>query len=148
MPATRHIRFCTDCRRSVAPVCMLAATAWIHVMFTKNSWSDASAELKLVAACAMWPPSDRRTSAITAAAVANLNWDRVLRLAIRHRVVGLLYDGLRYLPKAPPANISVAIRTRAHELARQNLFLKTEALRIERLFVAAKLPIGFLKGTA
>jgi hypothetical protein len=33
-------------------------------------------------------------------------------------------------------------------LACQNLFLKTEALRIERLFVEAKLSIGFLKGTS
>jgi hypothetical protein len=42
----------------------------------------------------------------------------------------------------------VAIRTRAHELARQSLFLQAEALRIERLFADVNLPIGFLKGTS
>jgi hypothetical protein len=125
------------------------SAVWIfRIVFSKTSWTDAPRELKLVAACAMWPPSDQRTNAIKAAATPDLDWDRVYTLAIRHRVVGLLHDGLRRMSYAPPENISAQIRARAHELARQNLFLKAEALRLERLFAAADLPIGFLKGTS
>ena len=48
-----------------------------------------SPEFRLVAACAMWPPSDRRTEAIRAAAAEPLDWPRFLRVARRHQVIGL-----------------------------------------------------------
>ena len=53
-----------------------------------------SPEFRLAAACAMWPPSDRRTEAIKAAATRPLDWTRFLRVARRHGVVGLVRDGL------------------------------------------------------
>ena len=62
-----------------------------------------SPEFRLAAACAMWPPSDRRTEAIRAAAAGPLDWPRFLRVARRHRVVGLVHDGLtRAQPDVPP----------------------------------------------
>jgi putative nucleotidyltransferase-like protein len=117
-------------------------------VFSKDSLSGAPRELRLVTACAMWPPSGQRTDAIQTAAAPDLDWDRVHRLAIRHRVVGLLHHGLRHIAYRPPNNISAQIRAQAFELARQNLLLAAEALKLERLFAAADLPIAFLKGTS
>ena len=42
---------------------------------------EFSQEFRLAAACAMWPPSDRRTEAIRAAAIGPLDWSRFLRVA-------------------------------------------------------------------
>ena len=43
-----------------------------------------SPAFRLAAACARWPPSDRRTEAIHAAAGGLLDWQRFLRVARRH----------------------------------------------------------------
>lgn len=48
----------------------------------------------LVAACSDWPPADRRAESIRNLAAGNLDWDRVVRMVIRHRVAGLVYEGL------------------------------------------------------
>src|SRR5436309_7042786 len=107
-----------------------------------------SPEFRLVAACAMWPPSDRRTEAIRAAAAGPLDWDRFLRVATRQRVVGLAHDGLRRArPDVPPRIASdIAALTRA--LVRQNLALATEAVRLQNLFTEADIPLVFVKGTS
>ena len=51
-------------------------------------------EFQLAAACAMWPPSDRRTEAIRARVTGPLDWHLFMRVVRRHRVVGLVHDGL------------------------------------------------------
>ena len=62
-----------------------------------------SPEFRLVAACAMWPPSDRRTEAIRTAAAGPLDWPRFLRVARRHQVIGLVHEGLTQVrPDVPP----------------------------------------------
>jgi hypothetical protein len=60
-------------------------------------------EFQLAAACAMWPPSCRRTEAIRARATGPLDWPRFMRVVRRHRVVGLVHDELsRAQANAPP----------------------------------------------
>ena len=62
-----------------------------------------SPEFRLAAACATWPPSDRRIEAIRAATANAVDWPRFLRVARRHQVIGLVYDGLtRVQPDMPP----------------------------------------------
>jgi hypothetical protein len=103
-----------------------------------------SREFLLAAACTIWPPSDRRTEAIREAAAGPLDWDRFLRVVMRHRVVGLVHDGLtRTRPAVPPA-----IAAQAAALVRQNLALALEGVRLQRLFADRDLPVVFIKGVS
>ena len=96
----------------------------------------------------MWPPSDRRTEAIRAAAAGPLDWPRFLRVARRHQVIGLVHDGLtRARPDVPP-EIVREIGAQAATLVRENLAMAAEALRLQRLFDDADLPVLFVKGAA
>jgi Uncharacterised nucleotidyltransferase len=105
-------------------------------------------EFRLVAACAMWPPSDRRNQAIYAAASGPLDWSRFVRVATRQRVIGLVHDGLtRARPNVPP-EIVCGVGARAATLVRENLTMAAEALRLQSLFDNADLPIIFVKGSS
>src|SRR5262249_26946913 len=107
-----------------------------------------SPEFRLVTACAMWPPSDRRTKAIRAASAQPLDWPRVLRVASRHQVTGLVHEGLtRTGPDVPP-EIACEIGAQAATLIRKNLAMAREALRMQRLFDDADQPVLFIKGAA
>jgi hypothetical protein len=108
----------------------------------------SSPEFRLAAACSIWPPSDRRSEAIHNAAVGPLDWDRFLRVAKRHCVVGLVHDGLIRARVAVPSQIAQKIDAQARALVQHNLALAAEAVRIQRMFVEADLPVLFLKGTS
>src|SRR5262245_35774896 len=105
-----------------------------------------SPEFRLAAACAMWPPSDYRNEAIRVAAAAVVDWPRLVRLTARHRIFGLVHDGLtRAHPDLPP-EIARKISAQAEELVRQGLAMAAECLRLQHTFAKAGLPILFLKG--
>ncbi len=107
-----------------------------------------SPELSLAAACAVWPPSDRRTEAIRDAAAGPLDWVRYLRVVRRHGVVGLAHDGLeRAKPDIPP-EIAREISSQATMLVFGSLAMAAEAARLQRLFDDAGLEILFLKGAS
>ena len=72
-----------------------------------------SPEFRLAAACAMWPPSDRRAEAIRAAASGPIDWPRFLRVAQRHQVIGLAHNGLTEARLALPPEIRREIGDRA-----------------------------------
>jgi len=55
-----------------------------------------SPEFRLVATCAMWPPSDRRNEAIHAAASGPLDCSRLVRVAACQRVIELVHDAATY----------------------------------------------------
>ena len=105
-----------------------------------------SAELRLAAACAMWPPSDRRTEAVRAEAAGALDWPRFLRVTGRHQVIALAHDGLTRAGTDVPPEIAREIGTQAETLVRENLAIACEALRLQRLFDDAALPVLFVKG--
>jgi hypothetical protein len=105
-----------------------------------------SPEFRLVAACAMWPRSDRQTEAIRTATVLPLDWPRVLRVARRHQVVGLVHDGLIRARPQVPSEIAKEIAAEAATLVRENLAIARESLRLQRLFNEADLPVLFVKG--
>ena len=107
-----------------------------------------SAEFRLAAACAMWPPCDRRTEAIRAAASESLDWTRFLRVAKRHWVLGLAHQGLTEARPAVPPEIRQEIGARVATLVRENLAMAAEALRLQRLFDEAHLPVLFVKGSS
>jgi hypothetical protein len=105
-----------------------------------------SQEFLLAAACSGWPPSDRRSEAIREAARGPLDWDRFLRVAIRHRVVGLVHDGLTRAGPSVPPGVAQAIGAQAAALVRKNLALAAEGVRLQRLFAEANVPVVFIKG--
>jgi hypothetical protein len=107
-----------------------------------------SPEFRLAAACAMWPPSDRRTEAIRAAAARPLDWPRFLRVARRHRVVGLVHDALTRARPAVPPIIARETGAQSAQLVSESLAMAAEALRLQRLFDVAELPVLFVKGTS
>jgi hypothetical protein len=107
------------------------------------SWSR---EFLLTAACTIWPPSERRNETIREAAGGPVDWDRFLHVVARHRVVGLVHDGLtRAVSSVPPA-IAREIGAQATALVRQNLGLAVEGVRLQHLFAERDLPVVFIKG--
>jgi hypothetical protein len=107
-----------------------------------------SPEFRLVAACAMWPPSDRRTEAIRTAAAGPLNWPRFLRVARRHQMIGLVHEGLTRVQPDVPSETAAEISALSATLVRENLSIARESLRLQRLFDDADLPVLFIKGAA
>jgi hypothetical protein len=105
-------------------------------------------EFQLAAACAMWPPSDRRAEAIRAAASGPFDWPRFLRVAQRHRVVGFAHQGLTQAQLPVPPEIRREIGARAATMVSENLAMAAEALRLQRLFDEARLPVLFVKGSS
>jgi hypothetical protein len=105
-----------------------------------------SQEFLLVAACSVWPPSQLRTEAIRGTAAASIDWDRFLRLIHRHRVVGLVHNGLHCAQINVPASIDRIIAEEAVALARENLALAAEAVRLQHLFEEANITAVFVKG--
>jgi hypothetical protein len=105
-------------------------------------------EFQLAAACAMWPPSDRRTEAVRAAASGLLDWPRFLRVAQRHGVLGFAHQGLTEARLVIPPEIRREICARAATMASENLAMAAEALRLQRLFNDAHLPVLFVKGAS
>ena len=107
-----------------------------------------SPEFRLAAACAMWPPSDRRIEAIRVAVAGALDWPRFLRVALRHRVVGLVHDGLTRARLDLPPAIAQKIGAQSTQLVSESLAMAAEALRLQRLFDEADLPVLFVKGAS
>ncbi|MEJ0044121.1 MAG: nucleotidyltransferase family protein [Rhizomicrobium sp.] len=106
------------------------------------------AEFRLVAACCIWPSSQRREDAIAAAVSAGIDWPKVVQVANRQRVEGLVADGLRCVQHAVPAPIKSTLDARAATIARLSLHQAAESIRLRRLFEAAGIGLMFIKGTA
>lgn len=103
-------------------------------------------EFALAAACCRWPPSPERDAAVRDAAGAVNDWNGVLRTARRHRVEGLVHDGLRRADVAAPAAIAADLAEAAAAIARDNLRFAAEAARLDRLLREAGVDFLFLKG--
>ena len=104
-----------------------------------------SKEFELVAACCR-RPADAAADARIRALADGADWPRVVRIARRHRIEGLVWDGLRRAGAEPPAREAEALRDAAARIARQNLQLTAESLRLARLFGDAAIDILFVKG--
>ena len=107
-----------------------------------------SPEFLLVATCSIWPPSDARTLAIRQAASDCLDWDRFQRLVARHRVAGLVHNGLTRARLAIPPDATREIARQAAEQVQRSLVYAAEAARLQRLFREAHLPVVFFKGVS
>src|SRR5262249_59071487 len=77
-----------------------------------------------------------------------LDWPRFLRVARRHWVLGLAHQGLTEARPAVPPEIRQEIGAGVATLVRENLAMAAEALRLQRLFDEAHLPVLFVKGSS
>jgi hypothetical protein len=105
-------------------------------------------EFLLTAACCRWPPSESRDAAVRSGTLQITDWDYFFRIAERQRVVGLVHDALRSAGVELPPVVAEEIAARAERIARQNLALVAETVRLQRAFEAASIPVVALKGVA
>lgn len=104
-----------------------------------------STEFQLVAACCRRPaggPADERIRTLAQA----VDWARLVAVARRHRIEGLVWDGLRRAGADVPTREAELLAAAASDIARQNLRLTAESLRLRSLFNAAGIDILFVKG--
>ncbi|HEX8263553.1 MAG TPA: nucleotidyltransferase family protein [Allosphingosinicella sp.] len=106
------------------------------------------AEFMLIAACCRWPPSPERDRAVCAAAAGEIDWTLAAQIAERHRVEGLAWNALRQAGVAAPPEAAERIRAAAAGIARQNLVLTAESLRLAGRLEEAGIPHLFVKGVA
>jgi hypothetical protein len=102
-------------------------------------------EFELVAACCRWPPSPARDEAVLAAA-GHADWALVARIAGRPRVEGLVWNALRHSGAAVPAEVGERLHAAADRIARQNLVLTGESLRLSALLDRERIRHLFVKG--
>jgi hypothetical protein len=102
-------------------------------------------EFKLAVACCRWPPSPRHDEAVKRAA-SGVDWVRLLKVAARHRVEGLVHDALGRAGIAPPPAVAGRLGSAALGIARENLVFAAEAGRLAGAFGEAAIPVLFLKG--
>src|SRR5581483_7880528 len=88
----------------------------------------------------------RRNAAIRSAA-AGIAWDRFLGEVEHHRIAGLARDGLARAGIVIPHEAALRLQRASDAVARKNLVLAAEAVRLQRLFDGARIPALFLKGT-
>lgn len=102
----------------------------------------------LVAACCRRPMDAEAAAALRDVAAAGVDWPAVLGLARRHRVEALVHEASTTagIDVPPPAAARLAGRSR--HIARRNLAMAAEIVRIQRAFDAAGIPLLLLKGVA
>jgi len=102
-------------------------------------------EFELVVACCRWPRSSARNQAILRGA-AGVDWALLERVAGRHRVEALVWDGLKQAGVDVPADTAASLAPATAGIARDNLLMAGECLRLNRLLGEAGVSALFLKG--
>ncbi|HEY0302719.1 MAG TPA: nucleotidyltransferase family protein [Rhizomicrobium sp.] len=83
-----------------------------------------------------------------AAAAAVSDWDRLLRVAIRHRVEAMVHAALAAAAIDMPAAVSQALTARAQRIVAGSMATAAESVRLQTLFDGAGIPLLVLKGAA
>ncbi len=99
-----------------------------------------------MSACCRWPPSAARGEAVRAAAEARIDWTGFGRLVARHRVEGLVHDGLKRAGVVPPPELGSSLAAEAADIARRNLGFAAECKALRALLDEAGLDHLFIKG--
>jgi len=106
-----------------------------------------SPEFRLVCAACRWP-REARDAAVRAAVVPGLDWSRVAMITKRHRVWGLVADGLRSAGVEPPETFARLFAEHGGRITRQNLAAAAETRRLGAMFGAAGIDWITFKGLA
>jgi hypothetical protein len=81
-------------------------------------------------------------------AAGDVDWTLVARIAERHRVEGLVWNALRHADVRVPDEPRERLRSASARIARQNLALTAESLRLAARFDEAGIRFLFIKGVA
>jgi hypothetical protein len=103
-------------------------------------------EFQLVAACCRWPRSELRDQAIRSAGAGDLDWQRLMKIAARHRVEGLVADGILGAGLAAPDQVKESLQKHLRTVAMDNLTMARESLRLQLLADEAGIRMLILKG--
>lgn len=111
------------------------------------SLGDLPVEGRLLLACARARLSAEDAVRIQALVAAPPDWELLLALARRHRVVALLYQALRAVPGIPAA-VLAQLRAEAQRHAGHSLRQVGELAQLAQAFAAEGVPLIVLKGPA
>jgi hypothetical protein len=103
-----------------------------------------SAEFGLLAACCRWPVSE----AAVRVAATEIDWDALLKLAMRQRVSGLVHRALMAAEIVPPPAAAAELARRADTIAQRNAMQAAETVRLQGLLARAGIASLALKGAA
>lgn len=73
-------------------------------------------------------------------------WEHQLQVFERHRVEGLAWHGLKQSETNVPAEMAAALKAASNGIARHNLVIASESLRLRKIFEEAGVELLFLKG--
>lgn len=102
-------------------------------------------EFRLAVACCVWPAGEKRRRRIAAALSDTLDWEVFLRVAKRHRIQALAFQGIA--GHAPPEVVETLKRSTAGQV-QSDLGLAGETVRLTRLLTGAGIPTACLKGAS
>jgi hypothetical protein len=80
------------------------------------------------------------------AAAEPVKWEDLGRMTARHRVEGLVHDGLKRAGIVPPAPLAASLAEEAGDIAMRNLGFAAECMRLKALFEEAGADHLFIKG--
>jgi len=107
---------------------------------------NLAAEFALVAACCRWPPTPERRRAVAETSQPPIDWQRLLRIAARHRVSGLVAEGIRDAGIAVPEPISMHLAKEEARIALHNVRSAAESHRLSQALAADGVDALLLKG--
>lgn len=106
-----------------------------------------SREFRFVVLCCRWPLTEPVLIAVRQNA-ADVDFGRVLRIAERHRVEGLVYNALHAAKLRLPTDIEASLGASAQRIALRGLTMAAESSRLADLAAHAGIAIVILKGAS
>ncbi len=105
-----------------------------------------SPDFRVVVAGTCWPPHSLSANSLRRGVIRAVHWDRVVRVARRHRVAGLLLRNLRSLNTDLPSSVISALSEISVEQTRQALAFTFASCRLAAVLRASGIEPIFLKG--
>jgi hypothetical protein len=116
-------------------------------MLSEHAKARASAEVDLLLCCGRTVLDEHCHERLKFLTSQELDWPYLLRLALMHRVLPLLYSNLsRAMPEAVPIRILDELRRLFRGNVERNLFLTAELLKLARAFETQGIPAVPFKG--
>jgi putative nucleotidyltransferase-like protein len=112
---------------------------------TESRLAGLPQSFRLACACAVWPPSQSSDAAVRALA-DGVDWAGFMRVLARQRVVGQAHAALARAGVTAPQPFAERLAQGAAGVARRNLALGAESLRLRRRLEAEGIGVLFIKG--
>src|ERR1700760_2817293 len=116
-----------------------------HVAMSPNDAPSLSPELALAAACAMWPPSDKKAAAMAAAVARGVDWPCFVKVVRRNRGGGFAHNGLKAAQIDLPQAVERELSQLAREILHREMFCAAEVIRLKGKLDQAEIPVRVLK---